>query len=380
MFSGKLGTNGRTQIPGPGDLPRLRLKLVGRGAAIFLIGVALELLNTGIAVILGVYGLLFIAAIPFLRFRVRQLLIAAACFAVGGPLVLAALNVVSLSAQGPTVTLALFGTYPLPVWLALLLVGVAIGRLRVDSLRVAAWTLVAGIGFAVVGYLGGAMVADSLGLPKGADSSKAGAGVDSGDVKTVTGAQIDARGAVCYQLPDEWINCAPPGGSGSMTPDEGGGYLDSLSSTDPWQQIRNKTLAVYEHSGGIFDIFGTGGFALAVIGACLLLARPLRWLLVPIAAAGSMPLTMYVVHIVVYLVLAGKPLSQFPGGFAAWAWVSAGLVAGATVWAFTLGRGPLERLVARSADWMARGTETEAQRGVGVGQPSAMNGVGVRVR
>lgn len=347
-------TNGRRTIPSPSELPRLRLRLLGRSAAIFLIGVTLELLNTGVAVILGVYSLLFVAAIPFLRFRVRDLLIAAGCFAVGGPFLLAVLDVLSLNAQGPSVNLALFGVYPLPVWMALLLLGMAIGRLRVDSTRVAVWTLVAGIGLAAVGYLGGAAVAGTMGLGQGTDSSLSGNG-GSEDFETVPGEQVDARGMECYEEPGAWISCVASGDAGSAPSGMSDGYLESLASMDPGQQILSSSLAVWEHSGGVFEIVGSGGFALAVIGACLLLARPLRWLLIPIAALGSMPLSSYAAHLVVYLVLAGQPLAPFPGGVATWAWVSAGLVAAATVWAFTMGRGPLERLVARSANWMARG-------------------------
>ncbi|GMA28055.1 heparan-alpha-glucosaminide N-acetyltransferase domain-containing protein [Arenivirga flava] len=58
---------GRTRRPALEELPALRLRLLGRGAVVFAIGVALELLNTGIAVILTVYGVLFVAVIPFLR-------------------------------------------------------------------------------------------------------------------------------------------------------------------------------------------------------------------------------------------------------------------------------------------------------------------------
>lgn len=49
---------GRTRRPDPADLPALRLSLVGRGAAIFGVGLAVELLGTSVAVILTLYGLL----------------------------------------------------------------------------------------------------------------------------------------------------------------------------------------------------------------------------------------------------------------------------------------------------------------------------------
>ena len=43
---------GRSALPDPERMPSIRLQLVGRGAVIFLIGLALEMLNTPIAVIL----------------------------------------------------------------------------------------------------------------------------------------------------------------------------------------------------------------------------------------------------------------------------------------------------------------------------------------
>ena len=51
----------------------------------FGIGVTLEALGTDIDVILGVYGVLFVLALPFLRWSPRRLLLAAAVLAILTP-------------------------------------------------------------------------------------------------------------------------------------------------------------------------------------------------------------------------------------------------------------------------------------------------------
>src|SRR6478609_10962815 len=116
---------GRSALPDPARLPGIRLGLIGRGAVIFLIGLALEFLNTPIAVILTLYGLLYVAVIPFLRWPPRRLLIAAAVLALAGPAVLALLASLTLHPSGPGIGLVLYGSYPITVWLAFVFGGMA---------------------------------------------------------------------------------------------------------------------------------------------------------------------------------------------------------------------------------------------------------------
>ncbi len=110
------------------------------------------------------------------------------------------------------------------------------------------------------------------------------------------------------------------------------------------------------HSGGLLEVVGSGGFALAVIGACVLLCRtPLTWVALPLRAVGSMPLTAYVGQLVVWVVAASALLGDTGDlmGFRALEplipFVVTTLVA-CTAWALLLGRGPLERLLA----WVSR--------------------------
>lgn len=106
------------------------------------------------------------------------------------------------------------------------------------------------------------------------------------------------------------------------------------------------------HSGGLLEVIGSGGFALATIGACQLLCRtPLTWVALPLRAVGSMPLTAYVGQLVVWAVVAAVVLGDTTdlSGFRAldpfWSFTIATLVF-CTGWALVLGRGPLERLTA----------------------------------
>lgn len=326
---------GRDVLPERERLPGIRLNLVGRGAVIFVIGLALELLNTPIAVILTLYGLLYVAVIPVLRWRPRQLLLGAAVLALAGPALLALLSAVALQPFGAGIGFVLYGTYPITVWLALVLGGMALGRLRVQELRTAVVALVVGVVLAAIGYGLGAL----------------GAGAGLGGTESIVSSTSASSGSESIEiLPGESLSSSfipddvmPPSGWES--------YPEALAATDPLGSMVRAVLAVDPHSGGTAEILGSGGFALAVIALCLLLSRPLRWPLLPLGALGSMPLTAYSVHVVSVVLVAG------PGGFIAdnafWALTAVGLLLVTTLWAMFVGRGPLERLVGKGAAAMA---------------------------
>ncbi|MFT4135493.1 heparan-alpha-glucosaminide N-acetyltransferase domain-containing protein [Microbacterium sp.] len=110
--------------------------------------------------------------------------------------------------------------------------------------------------------------------------------------------------------------------------------------------------SVQAHSGGLPEVVGSGGFAVATLGVCLLLCRtPLTWVLLPLRAVGSMPLTAYTGQLVVWAVAAGVMLGDvgdlagFRAAGAFWP-MTIGTVVGCTAWALLLGRGPLERVFA----------------------------------
>jgi len=100
------------------------------------------------------------------------------------------------------------------------------------------------------------------------------------------------------------------------------------------------------HSTSPFDMLHTLGAATALLAAVLLLTRitVVRRALLPLAAAGSMPLTLYTTHV---LFLATGALNGSPG--LQYAALVAGSLLFAVVWRLTRGRGPLEALVAGAA-------------------------------
>jgi uncharacterized membrane protein len=127
------------------------------------------------------------------------------------------------------------------------------------------------------------------------------------------------------------------------------------------------------HSDGLLEVFGSGGFAAAVVGLCLLVTRPwwrtpgrepglgpIGWLTLPLRAVGSMPLTAYAGQIVAWWLLQPTPepgestLEAFRDAdpfvpFVVWT------IAACTLWALLVGRGPLEWAVDRISRLAGRG-------------------------
>lgn len=134
--------------------------------------------------------------------------------------------------------------------------------------------------------------------------------------------------------------------SGLTPADEGSSYIGAL-----W--------TARAHSSGLLEVVGSGGFALAVIGACLLACRTaIRWVVLPLRAVGAMPLTAYIGQLVVWAVVATAVLGA-PGDLAGfrdlepfWPLVG-GTVVACTAWALLIGRGPFEWLVDRSSRLVA---------------------------
>lgn len=351
------------------SLPRIRLQLLGRGGVIFAIGLLLELLNTPIAVVLTLYGILYIVAVPCVRWSTTRILIVAGAVALVAPVVLAGLYAVLLGPQGPGVTLVLFGTYPITVWFALMLAGLVIGRMRLTEVRTAALLLLIGIALAAVGYGAGSAATAALGgmgdegswsssWSSSSIASASGNGGSAADLG-VPSDDIDFSGMVCDDFRDGYITCYPedgviPGsdneGSWDDADPEGGweSYLEQVRGFEPLAGMLDAVVSVQPHSGGSAEIVGSGGFAIAVIGLCLLAARPLRALLLPLAAVGSMPLTVYSLHVISYWVLVG-PIGSMPASGELWAWSAIAFVVLATVWSMLIGKGPLEQVAASAA-------------------------------
>lgn len=260
------------------EIASVRLRMLGRGVTIFVIGLLLEALSTPIAIVLTLYGALYVLLIPVLRWRTVPLVLCAAAFGVLGPIGLTLLARFPEEALGPVLEFLLRGTYPITVWLFFALIGVALARL---PLR-----------------------------------------------RPATAACFAAAGAVLL------ISAHA---------------LAALPVTD-----RMLFAAVFDlepHSGAMLELLAALGMGLAVIGCCLLLSRPLRWPLLPVAALGSMPLSAYTAHVVSYFVMAGPEGRLTSPEIVLWSTVI--LLVATTLWSILWRRGPLETLAARAGDAVA---------------------------
>lgn len=290
-----------------------------RGAVLILVGLFLGGLDSGAAVILVNYGLLFVLAIPFLSLGARTLLPLAATWAVVVPIVshivredmpLSTYNNInpeSFNDLGGLVReLFLTGYYPVLPWTAYLLAGMGIGRLALNSARVAAWLFGGGVVLATATWLVSSWLLESRAL-------------------------------------DE-ILTAGSGGHPVSTPPEFAGAGDVLASsfygttptTSPWWLA-----TASPHTATPFDLLHTIGSSMAVLGAMLLLARFVgRYVVWPLSAIGSMTFTLYSMHIV--LLTAGL------NGETDYALLWNVLIAFAVAmpWRGFIGRGPLEAMTA----------------------------------
>ncbi|WP_072753066.1 heparan-alpha-glucosaminide N-acetyltransferase domain-containing protein [Rhodococcus maanshanensis] len=305
----------------PERLGAARRSIAARALALFVLGLVLTQLGSPALVILTTYAVLFLIALPLLRLSWQRLALAAAVAAVAGPLLSFAIrsrmtspDVAGESARFEMLTsidgvrhlgsvILLEGTYPVLTWVPFLLAGMAIGRWGLRRERVGAVLVALGSTLAVLG-LGGSWVALNLFGGKDAlvaflDKSMPGEGV---------------------QMLSFMLRSSGPG----------------VVGTDPWQWMLTST----PHSGTVFEVVGSGGIAIAVLGLSLLAAGIAPRLLTPLAALGSMPLTIYAGHIVVLvLVLRSESFTY------SWALPVSFLVVPlvfATMWRRYLGRGPLE--------------------------------------
>ncbi|GLJ78639.1 heparan-alpha-glucosaminide N-acetyltransferase domain-containing protein [Microbacterium imperiale] len=284
-----LVSGGRTPVRGP-CLETVRLRLLVRAGAVWVIGVLLLFLAVPVYVILPAYAILFVLAAAVLPLRARTLFIAAAAVGLIAPFPQAAIDALMFwsTPAGADLANAIGWHYPFLTWFAFVLAGMGAARL---DLRARATPVVLALAGAVLAAFGTAL--DLI-----------------------------------------W------------------GESEQFGQT-PWTGEA--------HSSGLFEVIGSGGFALLVIGLCVLLCRtPLTWLVLPVRAMGSMPLTAYSAQIVVWALT--RPAAE-PGTFELdvyrdlepfWP-MTLGIIAACTVWALLVGRGPLEAGVDALARLAVRG-------------------------
>lgn len=270
--------SGRTRPVTGAERATARGRITVRALGVALLGLILGGLDSGVAVILVVYGVLFLLALPFLGLRAPALLAWATGWILLSPvalmLLLPRLPATGYAVPGPasiteplTLLADLFvtGYYPALVWLGYLLLGLAIARMDLRSPLRQVWLLLAGVALAAVAYV----VSSRL--------------VSSPDIRADL-----ARG---YDRPP---SLATGGLDGALA----AGQYGTPPREGSWWW-----LGVWSpHTSSIADVAHTAGTALAVIALCLVLTGlggrlgRRAWTLV--AGAGAIPLTSYTLHIV----------------------------------------------------------------------------------
>jgi len=274
-------------------------------------------------VILPYYALLFLLAIPLLVLSVRALVVTAAVIAVGMPILSHLLRAGTQLVTEPNYTvtdlfrepgqvltdLTLTGTYPALPWLAYLCVGLAVGRSALSARRVVVLMTLTGVGLAVA------------------------ARVTSWVLLDVLGGRGDLEAVALQSLTQEQYTDLMLWGPAGLTPSDTGWWLATL----------------VPHSSTPLDLIYTIGVGLAVLGVCILIGRTTTTVLRPIAAAGSMTLTLYCLH----LLMLSSPF--MPEDDLASLLVQVLIVVTfALAWSSSHVRGPLEDVVARATSAVRR--------------------------
>lgn len=303
---------------------RARSSLVVRALLIFLLGMALSQLPIRVYNILPYYGLMFLVAVFLTGLRIRGLLITAGACIVFGPLSVFLLNsyvdytkpsnpnFTSLVTMPGDTFLSLLagGTYPVVTWMAYICVGMALGRMNLRWLmteaRLIFWGLILFAAAAItswflINYAGGFEALYNL--------------TDGYD-------EEDILDTIDY-------------GPSSHLP------TDTLW----WLAIDGP------HTNTPFSLVKSLGFALFFLGIMLVVSQAMRRALLPLIAAGSMTLTIYVAHLVSFAYFADS-IKAFQAE-----WFLGQVIfflIFASFWHLAFGQGPLERIISKICKSVSR--------------------------
>lgn len=314
-------TGGRAPRRGR-DAARSRVSLAVRALLLFAVGLSLNFLDIPAYNILIYYGLMFLLAIPFTLMSVRWLLVSALTFAVASPFLMqwslehipahvhANPNLFDLVNEPATVLAELFltGTYPALPWMTFICLGMALGRLPLTRDRIQVLLVVIGAVVAAVG--------------KG--------------ISLLMLYRFDLEYALIEATP--WMTSDDVWTAQVYGP-------DPQLPTTTWQWL----LLSGPHTNTPFALIGAAGLAMVALGGFLIASRAIgRWF-TPLAAMGSMTLTLYASHLVFLTFVEVTPMPWF------WYVVQIAVAAlVATAWQQALGNGPLERVVTRASKAVGR--------------------------
>lgn len=292
------------------------VSLVTRALLTLVIGLALDQLDVDVYNILPYYGVMFLLAVPLTRLRIRHLLELAFLFAFIGPLVVFATNsrVDYVTILNPNfhnlfetpldvvITLFVGGTYPVVTWMTYLCLGMAVCRMNLKWLTTQAQLTVCGAVIAAA-----SAIFTTFALDYGGGFSKLYEQTDGYSASDIL----------------EVFNFGPDG------------HLPT--DTAWWLAISGP------HTGTTPSIMLSAGVAMFIIGVLLIISRTLSGLLFPLVAAGSMSLTLYVSHLLLFVPFLDSIYDH------AVIWFFAQILSMlllSSAWYYTVGKGPLESLVA----------------------------------
>lgn len=314
---------------------------LARAIVLAFVGLLLGAFDSGLAIILVYYGLLFVVAIPFLGLGPRALFPLAAAAVVftpvisqwlrmsmpqpsyGNPVVESLADPVGLFSE-----LGVTGYYPVLTWSAYLLAGLAVGRLALGQARTATAVMLGGAAVAVAAWVVSRFLLS------------AGGGLDA----------LEAAGAGASPIAGRPLEIALTTSFYGTTP------------TTSWWWLA----VVAPHSGSPFDLLHTIGTACFVLGVMLLLARAARAVVWPLAAIGSMTFTLYSLHVVLLSTVMPDTIPN------ALLWHVLVALAIAVPWRLFVGRGPLESVaagMAAAASVSVLGTPPESRAVDGTDSP-----------
>ncbi len=338
-------TSGRAAVPWS-KASTTAASIMGRAAAIGLIGLLLGYTDAGIAgVILPYYAVMFLLAIPLVFLRTPTLVVVGIFAAVVVPVLS---QLVRPALPRPTLAnpnfpylfhhpldqlseLLLTGAYPALPWVSYICAGLIVGRLALSSLAVARRMLIFGAALAVAAASASWYLLGPLG----------------------------GRAALRVAAP------GPLNLDGDTVDDLLVFGFDGTTPSGSWWWLATSA----PHAATPLDLLRTIGIAVAVVGAMLLLGhitaptlqRVIHLVTAPLAAAGSMTLTLFTAHIV----FMNSSLDQFDpvGGYL---FQVAAVLLFALGWRQAVGRGPLETAVTAAATW----ARDRAVQGTGKTRPS----------
>lgn len=261
----------RSRMAGSGRLRDAVASVLIRAGAIIVIGLCLGSVSTLLAVILVNYGVMFAAAMLFLRLRARTLFVIAVAWMALSPVLsmflrsefglepgYSAMSWFDLAHPLTMLSdLVLTGYYPILQWLSYILLGMAVAKIDIGRHLMSLFA--AGLGLFAIGK-----------------------GVSWLLLNVAGGGPALVRVSELYGTD---LNAALFTGSYGVTP------------TTSWWWLA----IAGAHSGTPFDLLSTAGTALLTIVICQALALLLgrrTWLLAPLTAPGSMPLSVYSAHVV----------------------------------------------------------------------------------